>query len=85
MPEFIEYDHAYKIKLTPLEADIRLEDFHPTSPWREMFLHFGIGPVVYLVRQKDGRDVCTPTMDFLLKGARRRAEIKKRGFTQNAV
>ena len=77
MPDTVTYKFDYTMDLTPLEADIRVEDFHPTSPWRDLFLHFGAGPVVHLIRQKDGREVCTPTMDFLLKGARRRLDMRR--------
>jgi len=85
MPDTLTYKFSYKMELTPLEADIRLEDFHPTSPWREHFIHFGAGPCVYWARQKDGKDVGTPTYDYLTKGARLRGQRKERGYTQSNV
>lgn len=78
MSETVTYTFSYEMELTPLEAGIRLEDFHPNSPWRQHFIDFGLGPVVSWARQKDGKDVATPAMDYLTKGARRRAWEKDR-------
>ena len=73
MPDTVTFEFTYKMELTPLEADIRLEDFHPTSPWRKQFELFGVGPVVYWAREKDGKQLGTPTYDYLTKAARERA------------
>jgi len=77
MPEPVKYKFAYEIELTPLEADIRLEDFHPLSPWRRVFELFGAGPVVHWARERDGRQTGTPTYDYLTKGARERSRRKR--------
>jgi len=73
MTETVMYEFSYSIELTPLEADIRIEDLHPLSPWREHLQIFGIGPMVYWARKLDGKKVGSPTYDFLTKGARERA------------
>ena len=77
MPETVPYEFTYTMELTPLEADIRLEDFHPLSPWRKHFELFGVGPVVFWAREQDGKQIRTPTYDFITKGARERSRKNK--------
>jgi len=73
MPETVTYKFSYTMELTPLEADIRVEDLHPMSPWREQLQLFGIGPLVHWARKLDGKQVGTPTYDYITKGARERS------------
>jgi hypothetical protein len=73
MTEMVTYEFSYKIELTPLEADIRLEDIHPLSPLRDIYLTLGLGAVVFVSRKQNGKEMKTSTTDFLTKGARHRA------------